>query len=71
MTFSGVCFTPWLNLKKPFTCTSTLTSTLTKTVVVDAHVLVDVAVYGCWLQSGPFEGPATIKPPALPEDTYL
>jgi hypothetical protein len=23
------------------------------------------------LRSGPFEGPATIKPPALPEDTYL
>src|SRR5271157_1719961 len=23
------------------------------------------------LRSGPFEGPATVKPPALPEDTYL
>src|SRR5271157_5376467 len=22
------------------------------------------------LRSGPFEGPATVKPPALPEDTY-
>jgi len=31
-------------------------------------MLVDVAVdgFGC-----PFEGPATIKPPALPEDTYF
>ena len=23
------------------------------------------------LRSGPFEGPATVKPPALPEDTYV
>src|SRR5271157_777840 len=23
------------------------------------------------LRSGPFEGPATVKPPALPEDTYF
>jgi hypothetical protein len=23
------------------------------------------------LRSGPLEGPATVKPPALPEDTYL
>ena len=23
------------------------------------------------LRSGPFEGPAIVKPPALPEDTYL
>ena len=23
------------------------------------------------LRSGPFEGPATVKPPALPEATYL
>ncbi len=28
---------------------------------VDVHVLVDVAVDGFWLRSGPFEGPATIK----------
>jgi len=39
-------------------------------VIVGVHVLVDVAVDGIWLRSGPFEGPATIKPPALPEDTY-
>ena len=24
-----------------------------------------------WLRSGPFEGPATVKPPALPEDSYF
>src|ERR1035441_836968 len=24
----------------------------------------------CRLRSGPFEGPATVKPPALPEDNY-
>jgi hypothetical protein len=23
------------------------------------------------LRSGPFEGPAIVKPPALPEDTYF
>ncbi len=41
-------------------------------VVVDVHVLVDVAVdvFGrIWLQSGPFEVPAAVKPPALPENT--
>jgi hypothetical protein len=43
-------------------------------VVVDVHVLVDVTIDGFWkmrLQSSPFEGPATIKPPALPADTYV
>jgi hypothetical protein len=38
-------------------------------VAVDVHVVVD----GFWrirLRSCPFEWPATIKPPALPEDTY-
>ncbi len=40
-----------------------------KTVIVEVHVLVDVAVDGrMWLRSGPFEGPTTKKPPALPED---
>ena len=72
LTFSGVCFARLLDLKKTFTCTSTSTfaSTSTKTVIVDVHVLVDVAVDGFGLRSGPFEGPATIKPPALPGDTY-
>ncbi len=36
---------------------------------VHVHVLVNVAVDGFWLRSGPFEGPAAIMPPALPEDT--
>ncbi len=39
--------------------------------VVDVHVLVNVD--GLWrirLRSGPFEGPAAAKPPALPEETY-
>jgi hypothetical protein len=48
-------------------------TTLTKTVIVDVHVLVDVAVDGfwsMWLRSGPFEESAPGKPPALPEDTY-
>jgi hypothetical protein len=27
--------------------------------------------WGIWLRSGPFEGPATIKPPAPPEDIYV
>ncbi len=36
-------------------------------VIVDVHVLVDVAADGFWLRSGPFEGPATIKPLSLPE----
>jgi hypothetical protein len=42
-----------------------------KTAIVDVHV--DAAVDGfggIWLRSGLFEGPATIKPPALP-DTYF
>jgi len=42
-------------------------------VYVDVHVLVDVAVDGLWrirLRSSPFEGPATAKSPAVPEDTY-
>jgi hypothetical protein len=41
-------------------------------VIVDVLVLVDVDVDGfgrIWLRSGPFEGLATPKPPALPEDT--
>ena len=37
-------------------------------VNVDVHVLVDV-VWRIKLRSGPFEGPASIKP-ALPEDTH-
>jgi hypothetical protein len=44
-----------------------------KTVVVDARVLVDEAVDGflrMWLRSGPFEEPATVRPPALSEDTH-
>ena len=35
-----------------------------ETVIVDVHVLVDVAVDGIWrirLRSGPFEGPATVQ----------
>ena len=42
-------------------------------MIVDVLVLVDVDVDGfgsICLRLGPFEGPATIKPPALPEDTY-
>jgi hypothetical protein len=38
---------------------------------VHVHELVDVAVGGFGLQSAPFEGPASIKPPALPDDTYF
>ncbi len=39
-------------------------------VIVDVHVLVEVADDGFWLRSVPFDGPATIKPSALPEDFY-
>ncbi len=39
-------------------------------MIIDVHVLVDATVDGFWLRSGLFEGPATIKIPALPEDTY-
>ena len=40
-------------------------------VVVDVHVIVDVVgFWRMWLQSGPFEGPTTVKPSALLEDTY-
>ena len=41
-------------------------------VNVDVDVDVLVVVDGFWrirLRSGPFEGPATVNPPALPEDT--
>ena len=38
--------------------------------VVDHGPVVAVAFAFHRLRSGPFEGPATVKPPALPEDTY-
>jgi hypothetical protein len=40
-------------------------------MLVDVLVRVDVVGFRrIWLRSGPFEGPATIKPPALPDDVY-
>jgi hypothetical protein len=40
-------------------------------VYVDALVNVDVdGFWSIWLRSVPFEGPATLKSPALQEDIY-